>query len=186
MSNRESDMEKLKLNKFDCVKRQLMTAIELYFEHGDPVSIHTLTCAAYNTLRDITDQRGAAPMHAKHVYVKLPGKFSLKDLNEAENFFKHADKDPEADLMFYPKITEPLLMDCCSQYSLLTGETVLEFDAFQLWFLSQDTENATIPENMKEFAKAAEALYAANNRQGFVQLFEDFLAHLQKPQRGIN
>jgi hypothetical protein len=40
-----------KVSKLDAAKRQLETVIRLYFSNGDPVSIHTLTAAAYNVLR---------------------------------------------------------------------------------------------------------------------------------------
>lgn len=32
----------MKISKIDAVKTQLVTAIELFFNDGDPISIHTL------------------------------------------------------------------------------------------------------------------------------------------------
>ncbi len=48
----------LEISKLDAAKRQLDTAIRLYFCDGDPVSIHTLAAASYNILRDVTEQIG--------------------------------------------------------------------------------------------------------------------------------
>ena len=61
----------LKVSKLDAAKRQLETAIRLYFSNGDPVSIHTLVAAAYAILHDVTGRKGADPMlirgHEHHV-----------------------------------------------------------------------------------------------------------------------
>jgi len=38
---------KLKISKLDAAKRQLETAIRLYFNEADPVSVHTLAGAAH-------------------------------------------------------------------------------------------------------------------------------------------
>lgn len=58
-------MREFKVSKLDAAKRQLGTAIRLYFSDGDPVSIHTLTAAAYNILRDVTKQKGVELMLVK-------------------------------------------------------------------------------------------------------------------------
>ena len=48
--------------KLDAAKRQLETAIRLYFSNGDPISIHTLAGAAYNIVWDVNKKRGGSPM----------------------------------------------------------------------------------------------------------------------------
>jgi hypothetical protein len=58
-------VKEFKVSKLDAAKRQLETAIRLYFSDGDPVSIHTLTAAAYNILRDVTKQKGVELMLVK-------------------------------------------------------------------------------------------------------------------------
>lgn len=125
-------MEALKLNKLECARRQLETAINLFFQDGDAVSIHTLTCAAYNVIRDVNNGRKGNPMFAKQRYVQMGGKLSLSDLNEPENFFKHADRDSDAEMTFHPKFAEWLLVDACEKYTELTAESILEFRVFKL------------------------------------------------------
>jgi hypothetical protein len=49
----------LHFSKLDVALRQLETAVTLYFHSADPVSIHTLTAAAYNVLRDLKTHRGS-------------------------------------------------------------------------------------------------------------------------------
>jgi hypothetical protein len=55
MSNSEATVH---LTKIAAAKRQLDTAIRLYFAHDDELSIHTLVAAAFRILRDLIDKRG--------------------------------------------------------------------------------------------------------------------------------
>jgi hypothetical protein len=48
----------LKVSKTDAAKRQLETAIRLWFFSADPVSIHTLAAAAHQILHDLGKKRG--------------------------------------------------------------------------------------------------------------------------------
>ncbi len=74
----------------------------LYFHEADPVSIHILTGAAYDVLRDVSRThydvqmiKDWAPDMIKPEYVKE----FRNGFNRAQNFFKHADRDGEATLV---------------------------------------------------------------------------------------
>src|SRR5437764_9562250 len=102
---------KLKLSKLDCVRRQLEMAIELYFMERDPVSIHTLAGAVYQLLIDINKHRGGRPLLVELESLKgmvVPGreKEVMRLMTESENFFKHADRDPEGVIDFSPESNE--------------------------------------------------------------------------------
>jgi hypothetical protein len=56
MSNSEATVH---LTKIAAAKRQLDTAIRLYFAHDDELSIHTLVAAAFGILRDLIKKRGS-------------------------------------------------------------------------------------------------------------------------------
>ena len=58
-----------------------------------------------------------------------------RSLNEAENFFKHADKDPDAMLKFLAVQTEYLIFDAEVMYQKLTGRVSASFLAFRGWFV---------------------------------------------------
>src|SRR5262245_42997551 len=47
-----------RVSKLDAARRQIRTAIRLFFEDGDTVSIHTLTSAAEELLRDFLIDAG--------------------------------------------------------------------------------------------------------------------------------
>jgi hypothetical protein len=51
-----------------------------------------------------------------------------------ENFFKHADRDPEAILTFYPDITEFWIMVAVDTYGVLTKDRVPAFYVYHRWF----------------------------------------------------
>jgi hypothetical protein len=145
--------KELNISKLDAARRQLETVIRLYFSDGDPVSIHTLTAAAYNIIRDITAKRGAEPMLVKDQvfeYVRPEFKkiFAGK-INEAENFFKHAERDHEASLDFNPDMSEMLIFDACSQYHRLTGEQPPLFLIYLGWFMANYQEVFIFPEELK-------------------------------------
>ena len=173
-------METLKLDKLECARRQLETAINLFFQDGDAVSIHTLTCAAYNVIRDVNNSRNGNPMFAKERYVQMGGKPSLSDFNEPENFFKHADRDPDDELTFKPKFTECLLVDACEKYGEITAESVPEFLVFMLWLMCQAPEAVDIPEGWKSFADDAKELHSKGDRQGFYNRLIDKLTISQR------
>lgn len=136
---------RLKIGKMDAAKRQLETAIHLWFFSGDPVSIHTLACAAHQILHDIggkcgvpavlREPPGVAPEHMKRI---------RKLVNKPENFFKHADSDPDALLDFNPEATELFILDAVITYEALTQEAAPILSTFKAWLFILD------PRYMKE------------------------------------
>lgn len=57
-----------------------------------------------------------------------------KKVAEAENFFKHADRDPDAILSFKPETTEIFLIDAITTYEELKDERPHAFRAFIMWY----------------------------------------------------
>jgi len=145
---------KLLLSKLDVAKRQLETAIKLYFSEDDPVSIHTLSAAAYNILRDLGKNTGANPMMIKQMFLKfvIPGKENVlrNKINEAENFFKHADKDHELTLNFDTSLPEFFIVDAVNQYCQLTGEDTIWFKLFRGWFIASHPDLFNFPEHTSQ------------------------------------
>jgi len=126
------------VSKLDAARRQMETAIRLYFSEADPISIHTLTSAAYDLLSGINRARGGSPMLKEQVptWVLPDAKDEVKRiLNEAMNFFKHADRDHNGVLDFSVEPTELLLYDACQKYRGLTGESVPLLGVFEVWYV---------------------------------------------------
>jgi hypothetical protein len=127
----------IKVSKLDAARRQLETAIRLYFSEADPISIHALTSAAYQVLMDINAARGGTPMLKEQLpnWVRPDATESARrKLNEATNFFKHADRDHDEVLEFRPEATDLFLYDAVRKYRELTGEMVPLLGVYDVWF----------------------------------------------------
>jgi len=161
----------LKISKLDAAKRQLETVIRLYFSDCDPVSIHTLTAAAYNVIRDVSDKRHSPRMIVKGVLVNSVKPNYQKTfrcmLNEAENFFKHANEDLDATLDFDPEQSEILILDACWQYLRLTGEWPPLFGVYQAWYVANRPRYFTLMLKQADAVQAAAPDAIALGKQGF-------------------
>ena len=126
----------MEISKLDAVKRQLDVAINLFFKESDPVSIHTLTAAAHQLLMDIGRLKNIKSFIKENSLIKKEYISEYrKTINEAENFFKHAEEDPHALLKFNPEQTEFLLLDAIEMYMQLTKEIPEDMSIFRGWFL---------------------------------------------------
>jgi hypothetical protein len=148
------DTRKIKISKLDAARRQLDTAIRLYFMGRDPVSIHTLAAAAFEILKDL-DEHGPKngtfhdriPVNVKPEYQK-----SVLDLfRKPQNFFKHADLDPEEILEFSLAAPEYFLASACELYRALSAEESAEMLTYGIWFGFQNPEVLT-PVSAPKFA----------------------------------
>lgn len=161
---------KIHVSKIDAARRQIETAVNLFFSYADPVSIHTLASAAYNILNDISDNRRAEIRHIRKGLLERvkPEHYKevLRHLRSAENFFKHADKDPEESYSLNPETTEFVLLDAAELYIGLTGEMPPLLSMFRNWWIARHRrflidkssstfkafeENADLLQNRREF-----------------------------------
>lgn len=128
----------VKITKLDAAKRQVQTAVRLYFNDEDPISVHTLACAAHEIISTLNEKHGNSTMILSDKLINKEYKEEFrKIMSEAKNFFKHADKDPEGALDFNPEQNEIFLLDCCENYQILTGEKVPYFLIYQYWYYSK-------------------------------------------------
>lgn len=131
----------LSISKLDAARRQLEVAIRLYFFNDDPVSTYTLGAAAFGVLRDIAQAKGKTLVTAEQQMIDrvVPGKERelMAALRRHQNFFKHADRDPDATIDFNPDSIEWLLFDCTVAYAQLTAETTPLMGTFNLWWRIQ-------------------------------------------------
>jgi len=163
----------LKVSKLDAARSQLETAVRLYFAEADPVSIHTLTCAAYQILSDVNRARGGSPMLKEQVptWVRPDATAEAKRrLNEAANFFKHADRDHDDILEFSAGPTELLLYDAIRKYRELTAETVPVLGVYDAWFwLGPGTQFAKGPERQEVLERLRQAFPNSSRASFFAE-----------------
>ncbi len=138
--------QKIDLSKIEVAKRQLETAVQLYFNDLDPVSIHTLTCASHEILSSLNKRANGAPsIMSDHLILDPYKEEYRRKLTEAKSFFKHADRDPDALLSFKPEINEYFLLDACELYEILTTEKNTHFVIYRFWFKLQNPQFLNLP-----------------------------------------
>ena len=154
-------MATIQISKLDAARRQIETAVRLYFCEVDPVSIHTLISAAYEILRGINCSRGGAPMLKEQIpaWVRPDASAASRHrLQEAQNFFKHADRDPDGTLEFRTDPIELLVYEACNKYRDLTGESAPLLLVFEAWFwLGPGSALVTNPDHMMARDRARKA-----------------------------
>lgn len=89
---------KIRIEKIEVAERQLVMAIRLFFQHEDPVVIHTLLGASIQILHDYIDFWGTEEKQSAYEILKksiAPEYIQefFKQYNKARNFFKHGDRD---------------------------------------------------------------------------------------------
>jgi hypothetical protein len=130
------NVHKLVVTKLDAARRQLETAISLYFHDGDPVSAHTLAAAARQVIEDLNTKSAGTPMMQDDPSIVPEYKKAVKKLfADAENFFKHAKRDPTDTHFFVPQLTEAFILDATEKYVELAHERRPLFDVFFYWMV---------------------------------------------------
>jgi hypothetical protein len=127
-----------RLTKLEGARRQVKTAVRMFLEERDDVSIYTLACAAQDVLRGLLKARGAEEASfIKDTIIIKPEYYRdyLSIINAPQNFFKHADRDPHETIEFLPQLVPFVLHDCVRMYAKLTGRMLREGSAFVSWFM---------------------------------------------------
>jgi hypothetical protein len=103
----------INVSKIEAAQRQLDTAIALWFEEGDEISIHTLAGASHQIIHDLNSKAGGPDL----IYDSLNFKDEFRRdavalLKSGINFFKHADRDPDPALQckFHTSLSELFML----------------------------------------------------------------------------
>lgn len=80
------------VTQLEAARRQLKTAIWLWADDGDPVSIHTLAYAAYQIVHDVNRQRKGPPLLLDSELIRHEKRSEWVNIVKSDaNYFKHAD-----------------------------------------------------------------------------------------------
>jgi hypothetical protein len=142
----------------------------LFFNDEDCISIHTVTSAVHGVIRDLAKKRGInksikdSPLIADESRKKYQRAFNLP-----QNYFKHADKDPNLKMLFRYNLTPFYIFDAIVLYVALDKSITHEMKIFCMWFqlrfpdlfcyqsaeehLSHIRESTSDPEAFKALAK---------------------------------
>ena len=136
----------LRLSKLETARRQLDTAIALFFEDRDPVAIHTLAAAAHQVLHDLCLKSGLEPTlrNPKSLDEETRKKYFL-GLTTPENYFKHADRDSDKSLLFVTETTQFMMFDATSLYFNLAKSITREMQTIFFYCTKKYSWIASMP-----------------------------------------
>lgn len=131
----------MKVTKLDAARRQLKTAIELWANDGDPVSIHSLAFAAHQIIHDLNRRNGGPTLLLDEPSIRPEKKNEFANLIKQDaNFFKHADNrtkgriKPPVEIDFDVESNELFIAITIVGLQYL-GQTLTELEiAFYTWY----------------------------------------------------
>lgn len=136
----------MKLDKTEIARRQLGTALALFLDDADPVSVHTLACAGAEIAEHLTVKANAEPfsVHALATFSKLDIPKLKRIRNQYWNAFKHATTrggldraDEELLERFTDEVNDHALFVGWYDYTLATARTPLEAQVFHVWYFAR-------------------------------------------------
>lgn len=129
-----------KVAKLEGAERLLKTAIQLFFDDGDMLSVHALVAGAHEVLRTLLSNSGVAASLIKDnptVRREKLKEFRFQ-MNRTQNFLKHANEDPDGILDYYEAETPFWIYDAIQMHSKLPGSAKYRaFLMFHTWFLRE-------------------------------------------------
>ena len=126
----------ININKMDAARRQLRTAITLWFTGGDHVSAYGLAYAAHEIIHAISKKKNPTEtllFDSKIVREEKRAEFAIL-LKKHANFFKHGEYDADGIIEFYPQLTELFILTATKGLGICGESTDLECAGFLLWF----------------------------------------------------
>jgi len=112
------------VNKEVAARGQLHMAIAIWFEYGDPVSIHTLAAAAQGILEGLVGSKHKLT-HMRQWLTKLRPHVQ-RIVRDPQNYFKHSWRDTKAEKAakpYQPYIGDIIIADACLLHQDLFGLT---------------------------------------------------------------
>lgn len=109
----------------------------MFFEKRDPVSIFTLMAASHGVLRDLLrvgkDEDFASLIKDNPTIPKENRTLWVKDINKYQNFFKHANTDPDESIEFNSEVLPIFIYDSVQMLERLTNAKFFEGSVFNAW-----------------------------------------------------
>jgi len=130
-------MAEIRTNKSEAARRQIDTAIQLLFDNGDAVSIHTLAMAAFRIVRDLAKNNSSSFMEQSLKKIIKPGMENefWRVMHRPSNFLKHADNDPNETLEnVQEEFNDATLFLAVCWYQELGAQRTPEMAALMTWF----------------------------------------------------
>lgn len=134
-----------KITKLDAANRQIHVAIQMSFDGGDPVAVHTLACAAREICEKHCRMAGVSRFFDQ-IAKTYPDNSETEIfcvLNSARNFFKHPDAAGNLDAEIELSDRDNKLMLFLATYdcsALLAERTPVDVQAYNVWFMATEPD----------------------------------------------
>jgi hypothetical protein len=134
---------------------QLETAIWVWFERDDPISVLSLAYAANDCYAALG--RHAGRPSAFRAWLKTKSKASQKRATEVQNFIKHGLKNLRGSVRLIPRLAEHLIMDAIDCHEDVFGDTTDVMELFKIRFWLENPH--TLKPEQRALFTDAEAEY---------------------------
>ncbi len=172
----------VRLSKLEAARRQIESAIWLWFVGDDYVSIHALTTAAHRFLLELAALREAETWPYSSAYVATAAKRKRAASNDAETFFKYAKSDETYEVS--EQWTELCLFDAVMAYSNLTHDRSASalMSTFVLRF-GVERQDLFIPDAFSLLESKVSKMFNAERLQRLskIDFLKEFLGFLAGP-----
>ena len=172
------------ITKMDAAHRQLCVAIQLWFEDGDEVAIHSLAAAAHQIIHDLNRRKkGPALLFDSELIPKEHRQAFVTAMKSASWFMKHADRGRTGaakEFDFDPDWNVHLIMFSLFGIRYLGEQFTIQEIAFERWHALHNPELMT-PEGKERFEEEFPVhLKGAMQRFPKRKFFEGFCDLLRK------
>jgi len=135
------------ITKINAARSQLATAIQLYFEDRDPISVHTLAMAAAEIIDRLCTRSETVSIRDDMLATIHPARRGLAKVawNSAQNFFKHADPGKPDVLLDFSE-ERNLFAILMAAYGLrLLNISMIEARVFEAWLRFVEPQLFVVP-----------------------------------------
>lgn len=135
------------VTKKEAATSQLETSISLWFNYGDPVSIHTLASAADECFHAMSKLAGKPSV--LQAWLKTQSNTIKKAATQSQNFFKHGSRDAKGKIPYFPQEAEHKILDAILCYKHLhQGYITPTMGVFEMFYFVRNPQ--AIPPDLKE------------------------------------
>lgn len=159
------------VDKISAARRQLISAIYMFFERKDSIAIYSLSWDAYQILTDLCKQKGIQREIEDSEILNEISKLSevITAMRKPRNFFKHSDRESDdATIKFFPDASYLILASSCQYFLKLTGDLFYEGRLFQWWFLLKHPDRA--PQDWEIKLGEASKIISFNDYELFLEV----------------
>ena len=137
----------------------------MFFEGGHPVPVYTLANAAREVVTSIANQIGVktAAEDISNI-VGITTKNFVGPLVSAANFFKHADRDADATVLFDEDDVRYMLIAACCHFEDVTNGLPMEAIIFTVWVQALFPKVTELPVSQQQHVKDCIRLFPGIRR----------------------